>query len=170
VGPDAFAGERAAERRPKGRRRGRARVVAVAAPTTPPALASPPPATTKTTPATMACLPPTPARSPAPSRKQLNNNKKQPTDKLAATKAHDKEVAEALQSRRAEEKGKREAEKQLEKEADKFDRDALHPDSKAAKADARHAAAKEHKHERHAGMAECEHNQKNCKICMPRHK
>jgi len=58
----------------------------------------------------------------------------------------------------------------MEREANAFERDALHPDSKAAKADARHSAQREKKHERHEAMAECEHKQKNCKICAPRHK
>lgn len=119
------------------------------------------------------------ARAPTPSTVPLSATPKKPhptpkktkkTDKLAATKAHDKEVHEAMQSRRAEEKGRRDAEKELEREADKYDRDALHPDSKAAKADARHAAQKEHKHERHEALGECEHKKKNCKICAPRHK
>lgn len=75
-----------------------------------------------------------------------------------------------MQSRRAEEKGKSAATKALEKEADAFDRDTLHPDSKAARADARHDRQKEHRHERHEQMGECEHGQKHCKICAPRHK
>jgi hypothetical protein len=80
-------------------------------------------------------------------------------------------VHEALQSRRHEDKERREAEKNLEHAADKFERDAgVGGSSKQAAADARHNAQKEKKHERHAVMAECEHGKKNCKICAPRHK
>jgi hypothetical protein len=109
------------------------------------------------------------------SRKRPSFHHKPPpkTDKLAATKAHEKEVHDALQSRREEEKARRQQGHALEGEANKFERDHEHPASKAAQADARREHQKEHRQERHAAAeegAECEHGQKHCKICAPRHK